>query len=121
LNLLNKIIVAVVQMMPRSLVWVFSKKYIAGQTLNDAVELVKNLNKKGIYATIDVLGEAIKNIPLSLTERYPKVPWKKIAGFRDILTHSYFGVKLNNVWLIAKNDLPILKKEIIKIKREIKE
>jgi len=61
LNLLNKIIVAVVQMMPRSLVWVFSKKYIAGQTLNDAVELVKNLNKKGIYATIDVLGEAIKN------------------------------------------------------------
>ena len=48
-------------MMPRSLVWVFSKKYIAGQTLNDAVELVKNLNKKGIYATIDVLGEAIKN------------------------------------------------------------
>ena len=61
MNLLNKIIVAVVQMMPRSLVWVFSKKYIAGQTLNDAVELVKNLNKKGIYATIDVLGEAIKN------------------------------------------------------------
>ena len=61
MNLLNKIIVAVVQMMPRSLVWVFSKKYIAGQTLNDAVELVTNLNKKGIYATIDVLGEAIKN------------------------------------------------------------
>lgn len=61
MNFLNKIIVSIVQLMPRSLAWFFSKKYIAGQTLEDAVELVKKLNDKGIYATIDVLGEAIKN------------------------------------------------------------
>jgi proline dehydrogenase len=47
--------------MPRSLLWIFSKRYIAGETLDDAVRLVKSLNQKGIYATIDVLGEAIKN------------------------------------------------------------
>ncbi|HKI77314.1 MAG TPA: proline dehydrogenase family protein [Ignavibacteriaceae bacterium] len=61
LNILNKIIVAIVQMMPRSLVWIFSKKYIAGRTLDDAVNLVNQLNAKGIYGTIDVLGEAIQN------------------------------------------------------------
>jgi proline dehydrogenase len=48
-------------MMPRRMVWIFSKKYIAGESIDDAINLVKSLNEKGIYATIDVLGEAIKN------------------------------------------------------------
>jgi len=58
---INKIIVAIVQMMPKSIVWIFSKRYIAGKTLDDATQLVKKLNGKNIYATIDVLGEAIQN------------------------------------------------------------
>ena len=45
--------------MPKKLVWKFSKKYIAGETLEEAVNLVKELNKKGILATLDVLGEAV--------------------------------------------------------------
>jgi proline dehydrogenase len=53
--------VAIVQLMPKALVGFFSKKYIAGETLDEAVELVKTLNKKGIYSTIDVLGESVKN------------------------------------------------------------
>ena len=61
MKIFNKIIVAIVQMMPASMVWIFSKKYIAGKTLNEAVALVKKLNGKNIYATIDVLGEAIQN------------------------------------------------------------
>ena len=48
-------------MMPKSLVWIFSKRYIAGKTLDEAIQLVKKLNDKNIYATIDVLGEAIQN------------------------------------------------------------
>jgi len=61
LSLFNKALVSIVQLMPKNLVWVFSKKYIAGKTLQEAVNLVKKLNSKGIYATIDVLGEMIKN------------------------------------------------------------
>jgi len=61
LSFFNEILVSVVKIMPKSLVWVFSKKYIAGETLEDAIQLVQSLNQKGIYATIDVLGEAIKN------------------------------------------------------------
>ncbi len=61
MSILNKAIVAVVQKMPKSVVWVFSKKYIAGETLQDAVNLTKSLNERGIYATLDVLGEAIQN------------------------------------------------------------
>ncbi len=61
MSFFNNILVSVVQLMPKNLVWIFSKKYIAGKTLEDAVALVKKLNEKGIYATIDVLGEMVKN------------------------------------------------------------
>jgi len=58
-SLIQKIIVAVVQIMPKSVVGIFSRKYIAGETLDSAVELVKELNSKGIFATLDVLGESV--------------------------------------------------------------
>lgn len=58
---LNRLIVTIVQFMPKKLVWKFSKRYIAGATLQEAVDLVKGLNKKGILATLDVLGEAVTN------------------------------------------------------------
>ena len=45
--------------MPENIVWIFSKKYIAGKTLQNAVDTVRNLNSKGILATLDVLGESI--------------------------------------------------------------
>ncbi len=61
MHIINEILVAFVRLMPKSIVWVFSKKYIAGKKLEDAVNLVKILNSKGIFATIDVLGEAVKN------------------------------------------------------------
>ncbi|MGE5848489.1 MAG: proline dehydrogenase family protein [Ignavibacteria bacterium] len=61
MSFFNNILVYVVQLMPKNLVWIFSKKYIAGKTLEEAVALVKKLNEKGIYATIDVLGEMVKN------------------------------------------------------------
>jgi proline dehydrogenase len=60
-SLFNNLIVSTVQVMPKSVVGFFSKKYIAGETIDDAINYVKKINAKGIYATIDVLGEAIKN------------------------------------------------------------
>jgi len=61
LSLLNTLIVKVTQMLPKSMVRVFAGKYIAGEELQDAINLVKQLNSKGIFATLDVLGESIKN------------------------------------------------------------
>lgn len=59
MSFFNNLIVAVVQAMPKSVVGFFSKKYIAGDTLDDAVDVVKEFNSKGILATIDVLGESV--------------------------------------------------------------
>ncbi len=56
---LNKILVKTVGLLPKNVVWLFSRRYIAGTTLQAAIDVVKNLNKKGIYATLDVLGESV--------------------------------------------------------------
>lgn len=61
MNILNQLIVSIVQMMPKNIVGFFSKKYIAGETLEDGIRVVKQLNANGIHATMDVLGEAVKN------------------------------------------------------------
>lgn len=59
MSYINNLIVSFVQLLPKSVVRIFSSKYIAGDTLQDAVNLTQSLNKKGIYSTIDVLGESI--------------------------------------------------------------
>lgn len=58
----NKFVAAVLPYMPKSLVWVFSKRYIAGKTIDDAVKVSKGLNKEGYMVTIDLLGEFITEL-----------------------------------------------------------
>lgn len=59
MNSLNNLIVQFVKLLPKSVVHIFAKKYVAGETLEQAVDVVKKLNAKGILATMDVLGESI--------------------------------------------------------------
>ena len=59
---LNKIIAAILPLMPQQLVWIFSKRYIAGKTLDEAIKIAENLNKEGNVTTIDLLGEFITDI-----------------------------------------------------------
>lgn len=58
----NKMIAGVLPFMPKKLVWVFSKDYIAGETIEQAIKAALALNKDGILTTIDVLGEFIEDI-----------------------------------------------------------
>ena len=85
----------------------------------------KNLfktNKDKREATIrriEIIGEAVKNIPSSLKSKYPEVAWKEIVGTRDKMIHHYFGVDIDIVWDIIKENLPVLKKQILRIKKEL--
>src|SRR3989344_2139947 len=61
---------------------------------------------------IEVIGEATKSISLDFREKYPYIEWKKIAGTRDILIHSYFKIDFDLLWEIIDKDLPVLEKQI---------
>lgn len=79
------------------------------------------LKQNAILRSLEIIGEATKNIPNSFREKYPEVEWKKIAGLRDILIHAYFGIILDRVWNVIKGDMPTIKNKIKKIKIELED
>jgi len=66
-----------------------------------------------VIRRIEIIGEAVKNLPDSLRNSYPHIPWRSLTGMRDILIHQYFGVDLKLTWQTVKQDLPLLKKELL--------
>jgi len=60
--MINKLIAGVLPYMPKKLIWIFSKKYIAGESIDDAIKAARKLNEQGIKVTVDLLGEFIKNL-----------------------------------------------------------
>ena len=61
MNLLNRLVVAAIPLVPKSIVRIFASRYIAGETIADAIRCVRQLNREGVCATLDVLGEDITN------------------------------------------------------------
>ena len=79
-------------------------------------------NKEKLFAVVyslQVIGEAVKNIPDSIKTRYHTVSWRKIAGMRDRLIHGYFTIDVKRVWQTIKRDLPPLQRSMSKILDEI--
>ena len=72
-----------------------------------------------VLRRLEIIGEVVKNLPREFRNRYPAIPWKKIAGMRDILTHEYFGVNLKRTWKVVKNDIFNLRTQIIDIKKDL--
>ena len=68
--------------------------------------------KRASVRSLEVIGEATKNLSEEFKDKYPVVEWKKIAGLRDKLIHHYFGINWDIVWDVIENKLPDLGKEI---------
>jgi len=73
------------------------------------------LLRDAVIRNLEIIGEAVKNIPDEIKEKYPEIEWREIAGLRDILIHRYFDVNARIIWDIVRNKLPDLKKKVSKI------
>ncbi len=62
-----------------------------------------------VIRRLQIIGEAVKSLRDDLWSRYPGLPWRQIAGMRDVLIHKYFAVDLILVWNVIRRDLPALK------------
>jgi len=78
-------------------------------------DFVKNeLIQDAVIRNLEIIGEAVKNLPDDFKGNYPEIEWRKIAGLRDILIHAYFGIDLEIIWDIVQNKMRGLKKIIEK-------
>ena len=68
-----------------------------------------------IMWNLQILGEAAKNIPDDLRAKYPEAEWRKIAGLRDVLTHSYFRLHNETLWDVVQNKIPDLAEQLAQI------
>jgi uncharacterized protein with HEPN domain len=74
-----------------------------------------NLVVDAVIRNFEIIGEASKNIPSEIQEKYPEIPWKKMYGLRNLMAHEYFGVDHEMIWEIAKNNLPKNRTDLLKV------
>ena len=82
----------------------------------DKEEFLRNPTlQRAFVRSIEVIGEAAKQIPESLRQHYPRIERREIIGMWDRLIHGYFGVDYEIVWDVVRNKIPILDKDIRQI------
>ena len=77
------------------------KAFLETRMIQDAV--IRNL---------EIIGEATKKLSTEFRANNPEIPWRQMAGLRDVLIHDYLRVDLEEIWLIVENDLPELKQKL---------
>ena len=102
MKFINQTIVSFVKLLPESVVHIFAKKYIAGDTLQDAVNVVKELNTLGIYATLDVLGEAITTKEEAVKEK--EECFRVLKAIKDNNLKANLSIKPTSLGLSIDKD-----------------
>ena len=74
--------------------------------------LQSTMIQDAIIRNLEIIGEATKQISLEFRKQNPEIPWKQMAGIRDVLIHDYMGVDLDIIWVVVEKDLVVLKRKL---------
>ncbi len=81
-------------------------------------EFASDIEKQdAVIRRLEIIGEVVNGLPTDLRDKYPNIPWREIAGARDILIHEYFRVDPELTWKMVREDLPRMAGEIEEIIR----
>ncbi len=95
------------------------RQYTADITFN---EFAKNcMIQDAVVRRLEIIGEAAKGVPDEFRKKYPDVPWRDVAGARDILIHEYFRVDLELAWDMVKKDVPAFSTRIAQILSDLQQ
>jgi len=96
-----------------------AEEFLEGMSYEQFISDKRTLN--AVLRSIEVIGEAAKNIPDEIRVKYPDIPWKEMAGMRDKVIHFYFGVDKEVIWFVVKDRVPTIRPLIERTLREIQD
>lgn len=91
-------------------------KDISFELFKESIQL-----QDSVIRRLEIIGEAVKNIPTEIHEQHPDIPWKEMARMRDVLIHKYFGVDLDLTWSAIMEENPRIKPLIKQLLQHLKE
>lgn len=89
------------------------EQMLKGISLDDF--LLDEKLKRAVSMTVINIGELVKNISLELKEEHPEIPFKAMAGIRDIAAHRYFTLRMEDVYNTMCDEFVVIKEQILKI------
>ncbi|HNE28610.1 MAG TPA: DUF86 domain-containing protein [Saprospiraceae bacterium] len=93
----------------------------AQEVLDRGVKQIDQFSDEGmiLILCLQIIGEAVKQIPEEIRANYPDIPWKRVAGLRDKLIHDYWGTDMPIVMFVVRENLPKLKSTVKQILQDI--
>jgi uncharacterized protein with HEPN domain len=89
--------------------------YIEGRSQEDL--FAEQMRLDAVLRNLELLGEAAKRIPPDIQQRHPEIPWRRVAGLRDVLAHAYFGLDEATLWQTVSESVPALDHQLAELEQ----